>query len=121
MILYLNVNNVALITLLLPFQFFMSNRSVYILVWNVRLGHEHAGLDFWLHSIACHAPDTPVFVVGTHIDEVGCFKIYFGYHQQPQYKDICLLGLVILTEYLKVTLYLCIANNKLTDVLLSTK
>ena len=52
----------------------MSNRSVYILVWNVRLGHEHAGLDFWLHSIACHAPDAPVFVVGTHIDEVSDFR-----------------------------------------------
>ena len=48
----------------------MSNRAVYILVWNVRLGYEHAGLNFWLQSIACHAPDAPIFVVGTHIDEV---------------------------------------------------
>jgi leucine-rich repeat kinase 2 len=51
-------------------QFFLSPRGVYLLVWNVRLGSEYAGLDFWLNSISCHAPDAPVFVVGTHIDEV---------------------------------------------------
>uniref|UniRef100_A0A914URF5 non-specific serine/threonine protein kinase n=1 Tax=Plectus sambesii TaxID=2011161 RepID=A0A914URF5_9BILA len=51
-------------------QFFMSNRAVYFLVWNTRLGYEHAGLDFWLSSIACHAPLAPIFVVGTHADQV---------------------------------------------------
>uniref|UniRef100_A0A914X924 non-specific serine/threonine protein kinase n=1 Tax=Plectus sambesii TaxID=2011161 RepID=A0A914X924_9BILA len=51
-------------------QFFMSNRAVYFLVWNTRLGHEHAGLEFWLSSIACHAPLAPIFVVGTHADQV---------------------------------------------------
>ncbi|CAD5120940.1 DgyrCDS9493 [Dimorphilus gyrociliatus] len=44
--------------------------AIYILAWNVRLGHEHSGLKFWLSSIECHAPKTPVLVVGTHIDEV---------------------------------------------------
>lgn len=38
---------------------------------NVRLGSEYAGLDFWLSSISCHAPGAPIFVVGTHIDEVN--------------------------------------------------
>ncbi|CAD5120956.1 DgyrCDS9504 [Dimorphilus gyrociliatus] len=51
-------------------QFFLSNRAVYFLVWNVRLGHEHAGLKFWLSSIECHAPKAPIFIVGTHIDQV---------------------------------------------------
>ncbi|XP_025083170.1 uncharacterized protein LOC112557488 isoform X2 [Pomacea canaliculata] len=51
-------------------QFFLSNRAVYLLLWNVRLGYEHAGLDFWLSSIACHAPKAPVLVVGTHCDKV---------------------------------------------------
>lgn len=53
-----------------PFQFFLSNRAVYFLVWNVRLGHEHAGLKFWLSSISVHAPKAPVLIVGTHIDQV---------------------------------------------------
>ena len=51
-------------------QFFLSNRAIYLLMWNIRLGHEHAGLDFWLSSISCHAPDAAVLVVGTHADLV---------------------------------------------------
>ena len=44
-------------------QFFLSaKRSIYILVWNVRLGSEYAGLEFWLSSITCHAPGAPVFI-----------------------------------------------------------
>ncbi|CAD5126525.1 DgyrCDS14632 [Dimorphilus gyrociliatus] len=50
-------------------QFFLSNRAVYFLVWNVRSGEEHAGLEFWLNSIKCHAPKAPIFIVGTHIDQ----------------------------------------------------
>lgn len=56
------------------FQFFLSNRAVYFLVWNVRLGHEHAGLKFWLSSISVHAPKAPVLIVGTHIDQVSFSK-----------------------------------------------
>lgn len=53
------------------FQFFLSpNRAVYVLLWNVRLGYEHAGLDFWLSSIKVQAPGAPVFVIGSHIDQV---------------------------------------------------
>ncbi|XP_013414940.1 uncharacterized protein LOC106176900 [Lingula anatina] len=52
-------------------QFFLSKRAIYVLVWNTRLGYEHAGLDFWLHSIACHAPKAPVFIVGTHADKIA--------------------------------------------------
>ena len=56
-------------------QFFMSKRAVYLLLWTVRLGFEHAGLDFWLSSIMCHAPGAPVFVVGTHCDQVAKYEI----------------------------------------------
>ncbi|XP_025077380.1 uncharacterized protein LOC112554025 isoform X3 [Pomacea canaliculata] len=52
-------------------QFFLSDRAVYLLMWNIRLGHEHAGLDFWLSSISVHAPKAPIFVVGTHVDQVS--------------------------------------------------
>jgi hypothetical protein len=51
-------------------QFFLSNRAVYLLLWNIRLGYEHAGIDFWLSSIACHAPKAPVIIVGSHKDQV---------------------------------------------------
>ncbi|KAL3862611.1 hypothetical protein ACJMK2_008567, partial [Sinanodonta woodiana] len=56
-------------------QFFLSNRAVYLLLWNIRLGYEHAGLDFWLSSIACHAPKAPILVVGTHCDKVEKTKL----------------------------------------------
>ena len=58
------------IFILCLFQFFLSNRAVYLLVWNIRLGYEHAGLDFWLSSIACHAPKAPILIIGTHCDKV---------------------------------------------------
>ncbi|XP_060062845.1 uncharacterized protein LOC132543370 [Ylistrum balloti] len=51
-------------------QFFLSDRAVYLLLWNTRLGHEHAGLKFWLNSISVHAPKAPIFVVGTHSDQM---------------------------------------------------
>jgi leucine-rich repeat kinase 2 len=39
------------------------------------MGSEYSGLDFWLSSITCHAPGAPIFVVGTHIDEVFKYAI----------------------------------------------
>ncbi|CAD5120946.1 DgyrCDS9496 [Dimorphilus gyrociliatus] len=51
-------------------QFFLTNRAIYFLLWNMRSGYEHSGLKFWLSSIACHAPNAPIFIVGTQIDKV---------------------------------------------------
>ncbi|CAD5126558.1 DgyrCDS14654 [Dimorphilus gyrociliatus] len=69
-------------------QFFLSNRAVYFLLWNVRLGHEHAGLEFWLSSIECHAPKAPIFVVGSHIDQVNKAELTIRHYQRryPQIK-----------------------------------
>ena len=65
-----------------PLQFFLSNRAVYLLLWNVRQGYEHAGLDFWLSSIACHAPKAPIIVVGTHVDKVSLISSFFYHHRR---------------------------------------
>ncbi|XP_033749950.1 uncharacterized protein LOC117334433 [Pecten maximus] len=67
-------------------QFFLSDRAVYLLLWNIRLGHEHAGLNFWLNSITVHAPKAPIFVVGTHTDqmtkvELPMDEMKLKYHQ----------------------------------------
>ncbi|CAD5120949.1 DgyrCDS9499 [Dimorphilus gyrociliatus] len=51
-------------------QFFLTNRAIYFLLWNMRSGYEHSGLKFWLSSIACHAPKSPIFIIGSHVDEV---------------------------------------------------
>lgn len=68
-------------------QFFLTNRSVYLLVWNVRLGAEHSGLEFWLNSIDCHAPFCPIFIVGTHIDEVKKYSLQMD-KMQKKYPQI---------------------------------
>ncbi len=60
---------------LIVLQFFLSDRAVYLLLWNVRLGYEHAGLDFWFNSISVHAPKAPIFVVGTHLDQVSLSEL----------------------------------------------
>jgi GTPase SAR1 family protein len=57
-------------------QFFMSRRAIYLLLWTTRLGYEHSGLDFWLNSIQCHAPNAPIFVIGTHSDQVSNVKYF---------------------------------------------
>ena len=50
-------------------QFFLSKRSLYLVVWNARLGGEQGRLDYWLSTIRVLAPDAPVLLVATHIDE----------------------------------------------------
>ncbi len=50
-------------------QFFMSSKSVYLLVWNARYGHIQGRLDYWLEMIKSRAPEVPVLLVATHIDQ----------------------------------------------------
>jgi internalin A len=46
-----------------------TKRSLYIVAWNARLGVQQGRLDFWLETIKAHAPDAPVLLVATHVDE----------------------------------------------------
>lgn len=50
-------------------QFFLSNRSLFVVVWNARLGYEQGRLYYWLETIRALAPDSPVVLVATWIDE----------------------------------------------------
>jgi GTPase SAR1 family protein len=50
-------------------QFFLTNRSLFLLLWNARLGYEQGKLDYWLDAIRSRAPDSPVMLVATHVDE----------------------------------------------------
>ena len=52
-------------------QCFLSERSMYLLVWNVKHGEEGIKeLKPWLDNIALRAPHSCVLIVGTHLDEV---------------------------------------------------
>ncbi|TKJ39119.1 GTPase [candidate division LCP-89 bacterium B3_LCP] len=50
-------------------QFFLTNRSLFLLVWNARLGWEQGKLYKWLDTIKAKAPDSPVMIVAAHIDQ----------------------------------------------------
>jgi internalin A len=50
-------------------QFFFSNRSLFILVWNAVHEYEQGKLYKWLDNIQAIAPDSPILIVATHIDQ----------------------------------------------------
>jgi small GTP-binding protein len=50
-------------------QFFLTNRSLFLLAWNARHGFEQGKLYYWLNTIQALAPDSPILLVATHIDQ----------------------------------------------------
>ncbi len=50
-------------------QFFLTNRSLFVLAWNARHGYEQGKLYYWLDAIQARAPESPVLIVATHIDQ----------------------------------------------------
>ena len=47
-------------------QFFLSDRSLFVLLWNARQGWEQAKLPYWLDIIKARAPQARVILVATH-------------------------------------------------------
>ena len=47
-------------------QFFLTDRSLFLLLWNSRHGWEQGRLRYWLDIIAARAPKSPVVLVATH-------------------------------------------------------
>jgi internalin A len=50
-------------------QFFLTNRSLFLLIWNARTDFKQANLYYWLKIIRANAPESPILLVATHIDE----------------------------------------------------
>ncbi len=50
-------------------QFFLTKRSLYLVIWNARLGGEQGKLDYWLNTIRVLAPDALILLVAAHVDE----------------------------------------------------
>ena len=66
-------------------QFFLTKRSLYIVVWNARLGAGQGKLDYWLDTIKTLAPNAPVLLVASHIDERSPdlnYQLYKDAYQQ---------------------------------------
>jgi hypothetical protein len=62
-------------------QFFLTERSLYLLVLNGRQGHEDADADYWLELIHSFGADSPVIVVLNKIKEHP-FDVNRGFLQQ---------------------------------------
>jgi Leucine-rich repeat (LRR) protein len=50
-------------------QFFLTNRSLFLLIWNARHGWEQGKLYYWLDAIQARAPDSPILVIAAWTDE----------------------------------------------------
>jgi internalin A len=50
-------------------QFFLTNRSLFLLAWDTRQGFGRGNLYYWLDAIQARAPESPVLLVAAHIDE----------------------------------------------------
>ncbi|MEO0760118.1 MAG: COR domain-containing protein, partial [Cyanobacteria bacterium J06648_16] len=50
-------------------QFFLTNRSLFLLAFNARLGFEQGKLVYWLKTIRANAPESPIILVATYADE----------------------------------------------------
>jgi internalin A len=50
-------------------QFFLTNRSLYILVWDARQEDEYGRIDYWLNTVESFAGDSPILLVINKCDE----------------------------------------------------
>src|SRR5450755_176319 len=75
-------------------QFFLTQRSVYLLVWNARLGVEACRLPFWLDTICGYAPDAKILLIATHSDLWKVPTINLSSYQQryPQIFGLCTIS-----------------------------
>ncbi|MET7485486.1 COR domain-containing protein [Streptomyces sp. NPDC005538] len=48
-------------------QFFLTDRSLFVLVWDAQVGWEASKLYYWLDMIKARAPRAPVVLVATHL------------------------------------------------------
>jgi GTPase SAR1 family protein len=59
-------------------QFFLSERSLFLLVTDVSKPLEFSRLDFWLESIRSRTKSAQVIIVGTHIDDKVHLSLSFA-------------------------------------------
>ncbi|MGH9802464.1 MAG: COR domain-containing protein, partial [Blastocatellia bacterium] len=52
-------------------QFFLTDRSLYVLVWDGQRRWEECKIEAWLESLALRAPNAPVILVATHCPKGG--------------------------------------------------
>lgn len=49
-------------------QFFLTDRSLFLLLWDAQVGWQESKLYYWLDLIKARAPQAPVILIATHLD-----------------------------------------------------
>lgn len=78
-------------------QFFLSERSLYVMVWDARQDSDYGRIDYWLNTINLYAKESPVFIVVNKYDgqtpepkiDINYYKELFPNLQLPLYKISC--------------------------------
>ena len=71
-------------------QFFLTRRSIYLLVWDAAANSEASRISFWLDTITTLAPDARILLVATHIDEWSPMLYIDSYQRDyPQIAGSC--------------------------------
>ncbi len=60
--------------------FFLSNRAIYLLIFNMLESEEESQIEYWLQSINARTSNAPVVLVGTHADDKMCTKEYIDHY-----------------------------------------
>jgi small GTP-binding protein len=50
-------------------QFFLTKRSLYLLVWNARKSQDYEHIYYWLHTIEAFGQDSPIILVMSKLNE----------------------------------------------------
>lgn len=50
-------------------QFFLTKRSIYLLVWNARKSKDYDHVEYWLHTIAAFGGNSPILIVLSKCNE----------------------------------------------------
>jgi GTPase SAR1 family protein len=75
-------------------QFFLSDHSIFLVVWDLRYEEEKSRVGFWLQSIQARTTSAPVIIIGTHSDDPSCAngvaqkKIDAVRHKYRKYKMV---------------------------------
>lgn len=70
-------------------QFFLAERAVYLILFDVQIDLQQGRLSFWIKSIHANVPTADVVLVDTHVDMPMC---------TPQYMETFKLELYYLLE-----------------------
>eukprot|EP00026_Physarum_polycephalum_P000251 Phypoly_transcript_00251.p1 GENE.Phypoly_transcript_00251~~Phypoly_transcript_00251.p1 ORF type:complete len:1880 (+),score=208.43 Phypoly_transcript_00251:799-5640(+) len=60
-------------------QFFLTTRSIYVIVFNMIAAEETMRIEYWLQSVKFAAPSAPILIIGTHADHSRCTPEYIEY------------------------------------------